>query len=282
MSRPLAASLRSLVSLVAVLLAAAGCDGLGQLGAAACPEIGPSVDAATARYGVDARADAKIRAFVLAAKDIAAASAQAEQLAATACSRMGRDLGVPPQAMAFDRSVRQGGAAKGACDAVARRIAKLRAQGIQLAINVTPPVCQADVQADAQCQAGCTAAVHGAPADAECVASCRARANVRAECAPARVQVQASQSMPEAMALAATLQANLPPLVHAQVALGERLVGDFDTVVQIGQQLPRLVGQAGARALACIGAATDLSVSASIRVKVTMQASANLRGQVGG
>jgi hypothetical protein len=57
---------------------------------------------------------------------------------------------------------------------------------------------------------------------------------------------------------------------------------DIDTVVRIGQQLPRVVGQAGARALACIAAATDASVSASISVKVTVQASAGVSGRVGG
>ena len=118
-------------------------------------------------------------------------------------------------------------------------------------------------------------------ADAQCDASCRASADVRAQCTPAQVQVQANQNSQEALALVATLQANLPQLIHAQFSLGQRITGDIDTVVSIGQQLPSLVGQAGAQALGCIAAAADMSVSASISVKVTIQASAGVTARTG-
>lgn len=128
----------------------------------------------------------------------------------------------------------------------------------------------------------CSAYARPPSADAQCEASCRASANVRAQCSPAIVQVQASQSTQMAAALVATLQTNLPQLIHAQYALGQRITGDIDAVVGIGQQLPNLVGQAGARALGCIAAAADMSVSASISVQVTVQASAGVSGRVGG
>jgi hypothetical protein len=85
----------------------------------------------------------------------------------------------------------------------------------------------------------------------------------------------------EAARLAATLQANLPLLLHAEVALGKRLLGDLEVVGQVGAQLPRIVGNAGARALACVAAAANASASASMRVKVSVQASASVSGRVG-
>jgi hypothetical protein len=81
--------------------------------------------------------------------------------------------------------------------------------------------------------------------------------------------------------LAATLQANLPYLLHAQIGLGQRLTGDFRTVAQVGANLPKIVGNAGAHALACIGAAANASAQASARVNVSFQASASVSGKVG-
>ncbi len=354
--------LMGLSSVGAVALLSASCTGLGNLGIAACPELRPDVDASGASYASDPAIDVKVRAFVQATKDIVGAAAEADRLAAEACLRMGADLGVPAQAMAPDRTARGGQRAKGACDAVAERIAQIQAQGIGVSVRISTPQCQADVQAEARCSGACAASVdpgyvvqncqpgklsgfcqgqcvgtcdgrcfgqcngtcaqrdasgncagqcqgecrgscdatcHAycqgqwqAPrceayvrppsADANCEASCRASANVRAQCTPAVVQVVANQNTQAAAALVATLQANLPQLIHAQFSLGQRLTGDIDTVVGIGQQLPRLIGQAGARALACVAAAADMSVSASISVKVTVQASAGVSGRVGG
>lgn len=117
-------------------------------------------------------------------------------------------------------------------------------------------------------------------ADAQCEASCRASANVRASCTPAQVQVAVNQNTQAAMALVATLQANLPQLIRAQWVLGQRITGDIDALVGIGQQMPQMIGQAGAHALACIAGAADMSVSASISVQVTVQASAGVSGRV--
>jgi hypothetical protein len=118
-------------------------------------------------------------------------------------------------------------------------------------------------------------------ADAECHASCRAHANVRARCSAPMVQVQASHNTQIAARLVATLQANLPQLLYAQWALGQRLAGDVEVVVQVGKELPRLVGQAGANALACIAAASDATLQASASIKVSVQASASVSGRVG-
>jgi hypothetical protein len=81
--------------------------------------------------------------------------------------------------------------------------------------------------------------------------------------------------------LAATLQANLPALLHAQIALGKRMLGDVRVVVDVGAQLPKVVGDAGAQALACIAAGAHASVQASARINVSVEASASVSGRVG-
>ncbi len=127
----------------------------------------------------------------------------------------------------------------------------------------------------------CQGQVRPPSADAECNASCHAHADVSATCTPPQVQVQVSQNTEMAARLLATLQANMPQLLHAQIALGRRLATDIQTVVQIGKQLPNIVGQAGFNALACVAAAADAAVEASVRVQVSVQASASVSGRVG-
>lgn len=118
-------------------------------------------------------------------------------------------------------------------------------------------------------------------ADAECNASCNARASLQAECTPAQVTVSASQNTEQVARLIATLQANLPYLLKAEIGLGRRIVGDARTVVQVGAELPRVIGDAGAQALACVAAASSASVKASARINVSIEASASVSGRVG-
>lgn len=117
--------------------------------------------------------------------------------------------------------------------------------------------------------------------DAECNASCSARAEFLASCTPAQVSVTASQNAEMALRLARTLQVNLPQLLHAEIALGRRLLQNARVVVSVGSQLPKIVGDAGAQALACIAAASSASVNASMRIEVSVQASASVTGKVG-
>jgi hypothetical protein len=118
-------------------------------------------------------------------------------------------------------------------------------------------------------------------ADAECNASCNAHAEFNASCTPAQVNVQGLQNVDLALRLVATLRANLPLLLHAEIALGKRLAGSVRTVVDVGAQLPRVVGDAGAEGLACIAAGSNASVQASARINVSIQASASVSGKVG-
>jgi hypothetical protein len=212
---------------------------------------------------------------VQAAKDMAAVSQQLEAEATAACQRMGADLGLGPAQLQPRQG--PGGAAAGACEAVGVAIDGILRQGVQVRATVQPPVCQANAQAQARCGASCDVST-----DAECRASCQAHADVNASCTPAVVTVQASQSAALALRLVQTLQANLPTLIHAQVTLGQRLVGDAKVVAQVGTQLPNLVGNAGAQALACVAAAADVAASASVRIEVSVRASASVSGRVGG
>ena len=123
--------------------------------------------------------------------------------------------------------------------------------------------CQGNWQAP-QCQGY----VQPPSADAECNASCNAQAEFQASCTPAQVQVRSGQNAELAIRLARTLQANLPQLIHAELALGKRLTGSARVVVSVGSQLPHVVGDAGAEAMACVAAASSATVTASMRIDV--------------
>lgn len=311
-------------------------------------------------FSANARANVKVRAFVAASKDLVELSVQMEHMAAEACRRMGRDLGVPePQMDAHSDD--PGAEAQAACGALSVRIDSILQTGVQVRAQATPPQCQADLQAKANCEGscnveldpgqivaqceparlsglcqgrcvggcegrcngtcqgqcsavdaqgrcngvcngtcngGCDATCHAhcegqwqAPrcegmvrppsADAECNASCNARASFRAQCTPAVVRVQASQNTELVARLIATLQANLPLLLQAEIALGRRIGQDVRTVVEIGAALPKLIGDAGAEAAACTAAAAGAAVQASARIDVTVRASASVSGRVG-
>jgi hypothetical protein len=333
--------------------------GLGGFDSAACPELGGSADALSAQYTANARANAKIRTFVQAAKDLGAVSVQIEAEAAEACGRMAMDLGATQQELAPRDE--PGGRASASCAALSARLDALFREGISIRATATPPQCQVNAQASASCEGACnvdvdpgeiaahcdpgrlsgycqgqcsgrcegvcngncngtcsarnakgecagscagdcngacTATCHArcngtwqAPkcegyvrppsADAECNASCRAHANVNASCTPAVVNIQVSQNAAMAARLATTMQANLPQLLHAELALGRRLMGDVQVVGQVGAQLPKIVGDAGAHALACIAASADVTARASVSIRVSVQASANVSGKVG-
>jgi hypothetical protein len=331
----------------------------GALDRAACPELSGNVDALHAQYSANARANAKIRAFVQASKDLAAVSLQIEAEAAEACQRMAYDLGVGAATVAASND--PGGRARQSCALLAAKIDSLLREGVSVRVQAVPPQCQASASAAASCQGACTAeldpgeiiarcepgklagvcrgqctgrcdgrcdgacsgtcsarnasgqcvgacsgqctgscdatchaqcngqwqaprcegSVRAPSADAECNASCQAHADVNASCTPARVNVQVSQNAQLAARLAATLSANLPQLLHAELALGKRLIADADVLVQVGATLPKIVGDAGAHALACIGASGDISARASVSIKVSVQASASVSGRVG-
>lgn len=346
---------------VPALLAVSGCQG-GKFapGGMGCPQLQSNQDPLTMSFSANARANAKIRAFVASARSLVNVSLQMEALALDSCMRMGTDLGLT-QAQMSTGSNEPGARVQAACGAVAAQIDGILRQGVQVQVQVTPPQCSANLQAKATCEGacdvsvdpgqivaqceparlsgqcngrcvgqcdgqcngqcqgqcsaydangqcsgqcngtcngGCNATCHAhcegqwqAPqcegqvrppsADAECNASCNAQANLNAQCTPAQVQVYGAPSMDMANRLFATLQANLPNLLYAQIALGQRVMQDAQVVVQVGANLPKVVGDAGLEALACIGAAASATAQASARINVSVQASASVTGRVG-
>jgi hypothetical protein len=343
------------------LFVGSSCMGGGKYGllGATCPPL-VSGDPLQAQFSANARANAKIRAFVSASKSLVEASVQMEALAAEACRNMGRDLGVAESAMQ-PRGDEDGGAAKAACGALSAKIDSILRSGIQVRVQATPPQCQANVEAkarcegscdvqidpgeivaqcepgklsghcqgrcigrcegtcqgqcsgqcsaydaqgrcagqcDGECNGGCTATCHArcegqwqAPkceghvrppsADAECNASCHAKAQFEASCTPAQVNVETNANVEMAARLVATLRTHLPQLLKAEIGLGKRIIADARVVVEVGAQLPKIVGDAGAQAVACIAAASSASVKASARINVSIQASASVSGKVG-
>jgi hypothetical protein len=261
--------------LMALGMAATSCGFAGKLGVAACPALRAEVAALDANFTADEKLNGKLRVFVQASKDLVWASSQLEAEVASACQRIGTDIGIPIQQMTPRNG--PGGAAAGACEAVQLRLDAILRQGIRLWVIVTPPVCTANASAHARCAGRCDV-----NSDAECRASCQTHANVHASCEPAQVSVRAMAGGEQAGQLIATLQANMPSLVNAQMALGQRIVNDAQVMVQVGKQLPRIAGNAGTKALACIGAAAEASAKATVRINVSVRASANLTARVGG
>jgi hypothetical protein len=350
---------------------ATACAGLGGMGMSqtnamnemACSELRGG--AANASFVADAKANATIRAFVMASGDLATVAARAEDEVGLACRSMARDLGV----QAIPREGENPVAA--ACDAVSARIDAIMREGASASIkaDVTPPRCE--VRADAaaacsgqcnvsvdpgyvkahcapghlygrcegacsgqctgtcngQCQGECVGqakaspgaassggqcagqckgtcngscsadchgnctvdykepkcdvAVRGPSADGHCEASCKAHANLTAECTEARVNVRAQVNTGDMSKLAATLQTHLPALIRAEIAYGNRIVGDVQTLVQTGAELPNAFGQLTGHAAACLGAAANACVSAQASLRVSVAASASISAKAG-
>ncbi|HEU5314794.1 MAG TPA: hypothetical protein VFX49_01700 [Chloroflexota bacterium] len=127
----------------------------------------------------------------------------------------------------------------------------------------------------------CDAAVTGPSADVKCKASCKAHAEFTAQCTPPRVDIQASANTGEMAKLVATLRANLPILVRAELAYGRRIAGEIKTLVQISGELPGIVGNAGLHAAACVGASASAVANAQASLSVSVQASASVSGKAG-
>lgn len=127
----------------------------------------------------------------------------------------------------------------------------------------------------------CEAEVKAPKASAECKASCDAHASFKAQCEPGHVSVKADANVERVAKLAATLRANLPQLIKAQVGMGKRVLGDVETVVRLGAELPSAIGKAGAEAIACVAAGAQASAEASARIRVSVEASASVSGKVG-
>lgn len=117
--------------------------------------------------------------------------------------------------------------------------------------------------------------------DADCKASCEASAKITAQCSKPSLSIEASAQAQELTAVIATLRANLPVLISAQVKIGKEIAADLNTLVRIGGSLRGQLQDAGAKAVACVTAAGSAVASASVSVNVSFKASASVSGQAG-
>jgi hypothetical protein len=145
---------------------------------------------------------------------------------------------------------------------------------------------QCSATCHAQCQGQwqaprCDVDARAPSADAKCAASCKAHAEITASCTPARVNVQAATQVQDVARLVATLRANLPALVTAQIGYGKRLVADMQALADASADLTRVLGDVGAHATACIGAAGAELFQAEASIRVSVQVSASVSGRVG-
>jgi hypothetical protein len=254
------------VALLGACAVVAGCGDGKTPGVGTCAELGPDADTLGATFSGDALANGRLRVFIQAVKDSSWAAAELEHEIAGACHRMGVDVGIPESQMRPANG--PGGAASGACEPVALRIDAVIREGVRLWVTIQPPVCSPNGNAWTRCSSRCDAA-----RDPECQASCKAHSNVHAACDPARVSVRALRGATEAGSMLATLQANLPTLVNAQMALGQRLQQEVQTVAQVGARLQRSVGDAGSKAVDCAGAGADAAAQAMMGINVSVRAS---------
>ncbi|HEX6765094.1 MAG TPA: hypothetical protein VF103_06440, partial [Polyangiaceae bacterium] len=152
-----------------VSLSSAGCQDarFGSVANAACPYFAGNADLASARISANARANAKIRTFLIAARDVNALSFQMEAEATQACRNMGRDLGLSDAQMA-PQNGEPGASARAACGAVSAQIDGILRQGIQVRVQATPPACQANLDAKARCDAACDVEIDPGQIVAQC------------------------------------------------------------------------------------------------------------------
>jgi hypothetical protein len=148
--------------------------------------------------------------------------------------------------------------------------------------------CQGSCQGD--CKGSCSVefkepkcAVSGRPpsADARCEGACKADADIQAQCTPAQVRIQSAVNTGEIPKLVATLQANLPMLIKAQVQYGARIADDIQVLVRTGSELPNAFGSISARAASCVGAAANATLRAQASIRVSVQASASISAKAG-
>lgn len=118
-------------------------------------------------------------------------------------------------------------------------------------------------------------------ADARCDGSCKAHADLTAQCTEPRVKVQANVAAGDMPKVVATLERNLPALVKAEVAYGERIGGDVQVLARTGSELPHAFAHLSARAGACVAAAANATVAAQASLRVSVQASASVTAKAG-
>lgn len=321
----------------------------------ACPALASGGDAMSVQYTAKAELNAKIGAFVQAAKDLQRLAVQMDTEVTGACRRIGADIGVPAAQM---QPAQGKSASEAACGAVAAKIQGIVKGGVQIQASYTPPKCEVDASASAKCDARCQVEVdpgeivakcepaklsgrcqgtckgqcdgrcsgqcsgacavkdaqgrcagkcegtcegkcdatchascqgswqapkcegHVTPpkVDADCKASCKASVKFAAQCTKPQLEVKTSGNAQAMAKVVASLSANLPVLVAAQIKIGKEIAGDVQTMVKLGGELRGKLKGAGEKAIACVTASATAIASASVSINVSFKASASVSG----
>ncbi|WP_106092201.1 hypothetical protein [Enhygromyxa salina] len=127
----------------------------------------------------------------------------------------------------------------------------------------------------------CDVEVEQSKVKADCAANCEASAKFRASCQPPKLDVTTSAQAEAMTKLVATLKANLPALIQAQLRLSKQLAGDIKVVIDSGAKLKGQLSGAGSKAVACVTAAVGAMAQASVKINVSVKASASVSGKAG-
>jgi hypothetical protein len=127
----------------------------------------------------------------------------------------------------------------------------------------------------------CDVKVTAPSAEVKCDASCKAHAELTAQCTEAKVNIQSTVNAGEIAKLVGTLEKNLPVLIRAEVAYGERITSDVETLVKMGAELPDAMATVGGHAVACLGASASAVVRAQASISVSVKASVSISGKAG-
>lgn len=228
-----------------------------------CTLSNPALDPLAAAVDPNPQANAKLRAFFAAARALRDSAAQAEETTHLACVAIGSDLGLP--SLAGHSNLEAPDALVLACDAAGVRVGQVLARApATLSFSWSEPQCEPSAEHRGRCEALCATSV-GQGVDDYCRSTCASQAATYATCTAAVVQTDGVSGIladRELVLAGATLQRNLPWLLHTQRSLLTRLQGDVASLIKMGGELPALVPEAGPQGLACLHAAMKMLVEA--------------------
>ncbi|MBZ5711074.1 hypothetical protein [Nannocystis pusilla] len=134
-------------------------------GGIACPALSSGGDALGVRYTARAELNAKVGAFVQAAKDLQRLAVKWDAEVTSACRKIGADIGVAAAAMQPNQNAT---ASQAACGAVTAKVQGLLKGGVKIEAAYTPPKCEVDASARARCDGRCKVEVEPAQIVAQC------------------------------------------------------------------------------------------------------------------
>lgn len=238
-------------------------DAADQVASFVCPELGGSADPLEVSYSADPAADGRLRAFVATARGMYDVALEMERLAANACRRIAEDMGW---------ELPQGTADLAACRPLEELLTELPRRGIELDVRFVEPRCEEDARRSERCRTLCGGSA--------CDELCSSQAALYAECTLPAVRVTASMHSEDLVALVRALEAHLPGLLYAELALGRRLGARAENLARLAARLPADLGNAGPRGLACATLAATIVGKSAQRLVLLLNATSKSTGEL--